>query len=63
MREVRMRILSALDFNELEIEDEIGEFEVVKENENSVIIESEFGVEYKVTVSKMNGSINIEEVM
>jgi len=51
-----------LDFNEMEIAGEIGDFEITQENEKSVTIESEFGVEYKVTWDKMTNQISLKEV-
>ena len=62
MRELKAKIKNSLDFNEMEIAGEIGDFEITQENEKSVTIESEFGVEYKVTWDKMTNQISLKEV-
>lgn len=62
MRELRMKILDKLDFESDEIAEEIGNFEVVEEFDNYIIIETEFGEEYRVDYSKMTAQIIIERI-
>lgn len=54
------RIKSALDFNELDIAEEIGDFEIVQENNKAVIIETEYGEKHKAFINKMTDHLNIE---
>lgn len=62
MENERIEILEKLEFEKDEIQDEIRTFEVVEEFENKVIIESELGIEYEVTISKMTNQLQIKEL-
>jgi len=62
--EMVAKIKDSVEFNRAEIEDEIGEFEIVNEDSENgkVLLLSEFDIRVEVTWSKMSSMINLRTI-